>query len=55
MTASIAAERKKFFEEKGFKINFSLENLIDDIWTNRPKSSATHIFVHEKWSGRSLT
>jgi hypothetical protein len=46
--------RKKFFEDKGFKINFMSENLVDAIWENRPKSHAD-IFVHEEWAGRTAT
>lgn len=28
-------------------------NLIDEFWTERPKSSAGDIFVHESWAGET--
>lgn len=55
MAANTAKDRKILFESKGIEVIFSQSNLIDEVWTNRPASSATHIFVHESWSGKSLS
>jgi Xaa-Pro aminopeptidase len=37
------------------QISFAENNLIDEVWTDRPPSSATTIFVHEEWAGKSIT
>lgn len=55
MAASTAKDRKILLESKGIEVIFSQTNLIDEVWTNRPASSATHIFVHESWSGKPLS
>lgn len=46
MAANTAKDRKLLLESKGIEIRFSQTNLIDEVWSNKPPSSATHIFVH---------
>jgi hypothetical protein len=41
-------------EEKGFKVDFMEENIVDELWENRPKVHAD-IYVHEEWAGIPAT
>lgn len=29
--------------------------MVDEIWENRPSSSADKIFVHEEWAGKTMS
>lgn len=55
LSASIAKDRKTALQSKGLIVNLVQTNLVDEIWATRPASSATHIFVHESWAGKSLS
>jgi Xaa-Pro aminopeptidase len=50
--SEIGIIRKKFFEDKGYKISFMNENLVDPLWETRP-TCYKDIFVHEEWAGTS--
>lgn len=45
----------KFLESAGFKVDLSIENIVDLAWTTKPNLAKPEIFIHEEWSGKSIT
>lgn len=54
ISAKVGQERLKVFEKQGFKVNFASANLVDEIWSDRPKPSTCPIYLHEQYAGKSL-
>jgi hypothetical protein len=44
----------KYFNEKGIEFRPVMPNLVDLVWSDRPKAFKPEIFLHEKWAGRSM-
>ena len=51
VSASTGEAYKKALEDNGIVFKVFDSSLIDEYWTERPKSAACDIFVHESWAG----
>jgi Xaa-Pro aminopeptidase len=43
-----------FLEKAGLKVELSIDNLVDAIWTTKPAPPRPLIFVHEEWAGKGI-
>lgn len=43
-----------FLEKAGFKVELSIYNLVDAIWTTKPAPPKPLIFIHEEWAGKGI-
>lgn len=55
LTADAGLLRVSFLEKAGFKVDLSIDNIVDHVWVNRPANAKPPIFIHEEWAGKSIT
>lgn len=44
-----------FLEKAGLKVELSIDNIVDLVWTDKPAPPKPLIFIHEEWAGKSIT
>ena len=54
LTAGNGAKRIEVLVKNGIKVDLSIENLVDLVWTDRPKPQKSQIYIHEQWAGKSI-